>query len=201
MKRRLFTPAIYLLLGAVLNVAVAWGCAVLAERPQTRVSFAYRASTISVVKPNASVFYQYNLRRLGSVKDVRVFLLLPQDKRTVVQARAGWPMLSLYGKLEEVMSQGTMSKDYTRAIGLLPAAGPLRLVTEPIVPLRPVWPGFAVNTLFYAAILWLAIPGPFALRRHIRRRRGLCITCGYDIRHADHDACPECGASPKSATA
>lgn len=22
------------------------------------------------------------------------------------------------------------------------------------LPLRPVWPGFAINTLFYAAILW-----------------------------------------------
>ncbi len=61
--------------------------------------------------------------------------------------------------------------------------------------LHPIWPGFAVNTLFYAAILWLVIPGPFALRRHIRRKRGRCISCGYDLRHADHDACPDCGAA------
>ncbi|MCZ6736067.1 MAG: hypothetical protein O7C65_09780 [Planctomycetota bacterium] len=61
------------------------------------------------------------------------------------------------------------------------------------LPLRPIWPGFAINTLFYAAILWLPIRGPFALRRLIRRERGLCVVCGYDLRHADHDACPECG--------
>ena len=36
------------------------------------------------------------------------------------------------------------------------------------LPLRPIWPGFAVNTLFYAALLWLLIPGPFVLRRFIR---------------------------------
>ena len=40
------------------------------------------------------------------------------------------------------------------------------------LPLRPIWPGFAVNTLFYAAVLWLLIPGPFALRRFIRRDAG-----------------------------
>ncbi len=60
--------------------------------------------------------------------------------------------------------------------------------------LLPIWSGFAVNTVFYAALLWLPIRGPFVLRRLIRRKRGLCVACGYDLRHADHDACPECGA-------
>ncbi len=55
-----------------------------------------------------------------------------------------------------------------------------------MLPLAIIVPGFAANTLFYAA--------PFATRRLIRRKRGHCIKCGYDIRHADHDACPECGA-------
>ncbi len=54
-------------------------------------------------------------------------------------------------------------------------------------------PRFATNTFFWAAVLWLLIPGPFALRRLIRRRRGLCAACGYDLRHAEHEACPECG--------
>ena len=60
--------------------------------------------------------------------------------------------------------------------------------------MRPIWPGFAINTIFYAALLWLLVWGPFAMRRFIRRKRGLCVTCGYDLRHADHDACPECVA-------
>ena len=82
---------------------------------------------------------------------------------------------------------------YTNAI-----APPEQLVSSAhwppaILPLRPIWPGFTINTPFYAAILWLLIPGPFALRRVIRRKRGLCVACNYDLRHADHDACPECG--------
>ena len=57
--------------------------------------------------------------------------------------------------------------------------------------LRPIWPGFAVNTLFYATVLWLLIPGPFALRRLIRRRRGLCLACAYPM--GESPTCTECG--------
>ncbi len=74
---------------------------------------------------------------------------------------------------------------------------PLLLRGQPrVVPVRPFWPGFAVNTIFYAAILWLLIPGPFALRRFVRVKRGRCPACAYDLRHGEHDACPECGRLP-----
>ena len=63
------------------------------------------------------------------------------------------------------------------------------------MPLRPIWPGFAINTLFYAAILWL----PFVLRRIIRIRRGLCPACAYPM--GESAVCSECGkALPKRAT-
>lgn len=62
-----------------------------------------------------------------------------------------------------------------------------------VLPLYPIWTGFIVNTIFYASLLWLLIPGPFVLRRLIRIKRGLCETCAYDLRGVEHDACPECG--------
>ena len=60
-----------------------------------------------------------------------------------------------------------------------------------ILPLRPIWPGFVANTAFYAAILWLLIPGPFALRRFIRVKRGRCVKCGYPM--GESAVCTECG--------
>ncbi len=68
------------------------------------------------------------------------------------------------------------------------------------LPIHPVYFGFAINTVFYAATLWLAIPGSFALRRFVRRKRGHCIKCGYDLRGASggEGVCPECGASGRS---
>ncbi len=71
-----------------------------------------------------------------------------------------------------------------------PPAWPQSLL---LAPLAPLWPGFAINTLFYAAILWLLIPGPFALRRFLRVRRGLCPKCAYPM--GESAVCTECGGA------
>ena len=59
--------------------------------------------------------------------------------------------------------------------------------------MRPLWTGFLANVIFYAAILWLLSLTPYALRRSIRRKRGHCINCGYDLRGDLSSGCPECG--------
>jgi hypothetical protein len=59
------------------------------------------------------------------------------------------------------------------------------------LPLRPLWPGFAINTMFYAAILWLLIFAPFTLRRWRRMRRGLCAACAYPV--GSSSVCTESG--------
>lgn len=60
------------------------------------------------------------------------------------------------------------------------------------LPVMPMWPGFAVNTLMYGAIAGAALFGPGMVRRTLRRRRGGCTACGYDL--AGLRLCPECGA-------
>ncbi|UYV12611.1 MAG: hypothetical protein NCW75_15125 [Phycisphaera sp.] len=63
------------------------------------------------------------------------------------------------------------------------------------LPLLPLWPGFLLNTLFYAVLTFALVRTPRVLRRALRRRRGRCVGCGYDRDGLDTDAaCPECGA-------
>ena len=63
------------------------------------------------------------------------------------------------------------------------------------LPLLPLWPGFAINTAFYALLLFLTWRVPFFVHRTLRRRRGRCPACGYDREGLDAGAaCPECGA-------
>ncbi len=62
---------------------------------------------------------------------------------------------------------------------------------EPFLPKAVVWPGFAINTLFYATLLWLLMYGMSALRRFLRVRRGLCPKCAYPM--GESAVCTECG--------
>jgi hypothetical protein len=66
-----------------------------------------------------------------------------------------------------------------------------------VIPFRPIWPAFLFNNCFYAAaaaLLWLTARSPRLIRIARRRRRGLCVKCGYDLRGASSSAtCPECG--------
>ena len=156
-KRRLLTIAIFLLAGAVVNVAVAWGMVAFVH-PYLRPLPVFHLESAKIT--------------FGGGQSVVQFVVI-----------AGWPLTC-------------SSYEYRSYGGVGSIAGGLKLDGWPrALPLRPVWPGFAINTLFYAAILWLIIPGPFVLRRLIRRRRGLCPACGYDLRHAEHEACPECGVT------
>ncbi len=59
------------------------------------------------------------------------------------------------------------------------------------LPLTPIWSGFAVDTLFFAALSALILTG---WRRMIRRRRikrGRCPACKYPI--GTSPVCTECG--------
>jgi hypothetical protein len=60
---------------------------------------------------------------------------------------------------------------------------------------------FPYWSLFFAVSAgpWLLL-SPAILRSHRRRRRGLCPSCGYDLR-ATPGRCPECGRAPAPAAA
>ena len=52
--------------------------------------------------------------------------------------------------------------------GAMPWAPRWTRVHDRFMPLRPIWPGFAVNTIVYAALLWLPIVVRSAQRVHIQ---------------------------------
>ncbi len=103
----------------------------------------------------------------------------------------GWPMLALRSPIE---SGGSGARIGSGVLTLPKACE--RILPRPVrrvLPHRPSWLGFTVNTLFYAA-LWLPIVlCAGSLRRWCRRRRGRCSRCAYHLHGGVAAGCPECG--------
>lgn len=205
MSRWLSSVVVCSIFGATTTVAVAWGCALWSPiRPPVPLQ-----SDAFVSKLRTRLFDPVEPGCMGGKSSLgfgaRWQFAIGYDKARqgregtvgyIGSLEAGFPMLCLYGAWAYAFFPSTELYDQVWLVDLPSDLGQGRLL-----PIQPIWPGFAVNTIFYATILWLLIPGPFALRRFIRRKRGLCVSCGYDLSHADHEACPECGAVANSATA
>lgn len=110
----------------------------------------------------------------------------------------GWPTVSVGGYSQRVTYIGDrVNMPSTNEADLLelPASVMSLLRTDRSkLAISPVWPGFAINTLFYATLF--AIPAPLVLwlTRRRRRRLGHCTNCNYNLTGLAIDApCPECG--------
>ena len=234
-KRRLGKLVVFLLLGACINIAIAWGSALwvdgmaletlaegiegvtAADHPRWHVSIA-SSGTSTLVQAGATRKLPgppTTLRADATKEEIDAWISgvalpvihevvpVPYWSRTstppieseyetggVWEDALGWPMRSMVWHLVRRMPDAP--DRHLWAIDLGGMQGPVGLPRA--LPWRPIPIGFVVNSLLYAACLWLMISVPFDVRRMIRRKRGRCLKCGYDLRHAEHDVCPECGA-------
>jgi hypothetical protein len=235
MKRRLFIAALFLLVGAVVNVLVAWGCA---ASPQRMVATRWKPLTSAHVVPAQwmrsersdgewSSKFERDLTGVGISVAILAMkedggrwpdYVSPRPSRIVFVTSAGWPLptLTCAGRLDP--EQGIIGSWVTRreqrscAVALpgpwyegAPQREQFSPNYVPQLPVRPLWAGFAVNTLCYVGGAWVIAVGPSAIRRMVRRRRGLCAKCGYDLDGlaAAPDGCtvcPECGAAWRLST-
>ena len=218
--RRVVLILLLLLAGAIVNVGMAWGCAAFfMERPSSvlvrsvnyagpdytnwKISSGRELATLRIrsswTDPDVP---EFGTNRRGpppfqDLLDRWPAFLRPSGRSTGafhnrwIEAR-GWPLLSLWsGQLLD--GRGQLTRTHIRGIRI-----PDRPSFRPggkhvrVLPLAPMWPGFAVNTIFYATVLWLLHYGPFVLlRRVIRQRRGLCPRCAYPM--GESAVCTECG--------
>ncbi len=107
----------------------------------------------------------------------------------------GWPMLSMdwvsaYSSLEGDSVRNDNPNIISAGI-VMPSGLPSHYRGR--LPLRPIFPGFYINTILWAVLVWLTILGPGQFKRWNRKRLGKCIACGYEI--ADLATCPECGST------
>ena len=208
-RRTLLTCALLLLAGAVVNVAVAWvalGSAGLWgnnwtwEEPQWHDALPQHARAKRIgyeVGPG-----------YGSSLETQTLYAEERTYWSSATTVAGWPFLSVRCVRQErwtghwTQRQPTAKEQVTvgavrRGAPAPPVIAPLFGMSARRLPIDPLFPGFLLNTLFYAIVVGAILALPLRLvplRRRRRARRGRCPTCNYDLAGLA-GPCPECGAA------
>lgn len=190
MKRRITIIMVFILLGAIANVAVAWEY-VLRRRANVERFVTMQREVLNLMEHvlmyNAETGRTYGRwreyipdsevveRRSRAFQTEYVHRTIPDASHARAERIdalvTGWPVQSFRTPWQ--------------------SANPAVLPTT--VPCIPVLPGFIINTLGYAAVLWLLFVVPFTARRMIRRKRGQCQQCGSPS--GTSAVCTECGAA------
>jgi hypothetical protein len=225
MKRRAFKVLLFVLAGAIMNVAVAWGFAIyspfwpnkgwhiknewresVSEWWDSEYPFAVKVN----VKSTSVTKSKYGPMSFVSTKGIELAHLSSDTWQSEPPNCSAWRMISgipmrsmtgsrwrLFERNEpEFANRGGV---FIQFMGRARARGEIDWLMEGgrVLPLRPIWPGFAINTIFYAAIVWFLFFMPGAIRKltgGVRRKRGQCAACGYSLRDNVSNTCPECGA-------
>ncbi len=105
----------------------------------------------------------------------------------------GWPLRAFAAESWQYSKavQGSTPPSFERLRwGCTIAATPRGRI---ILPLRPIWSGLAADTAVFAACSWMLAAVLGGARAALRRSRGCCARCGYDLRGLAGAPCPECG--------
>lgn len=218
---RVFLLLVLLVLGAIVNVGVAWWASASYVRRPTRPLFeVYTAPTVPAwlvsayecfgfrfieAQSMADQFWLDSAKSSMSAVSPDQLVLVPRCKepppKEFVSAgmyrldAAGWPLLALTYEREgtfDFQSRVFFQSDLDGGIALPPAdPAAADRWRDRALPLRPLINGFTVNTLFYAILGLLLLAFVWAARRLLRYERGSCPACGYSL--PDSGSCSECG--------
>ena len=210
MKGLLTRIMVFVVLGAILNLLIAWGCATWPTPPlfDALLTADYRRARWQAEERRPDL--KADRLWIDRAYRGRGFHLLvvqegPPGAELIHIHRAGWPLASMEGREHNPLRPGTApirTPSYLAALPL-PTDGTLLVplvgggvTTSPyvrVLPLLPIWPGFALNTLAYALAAMIVAGLWWLVRRSLRKMRGRCLACAYDLRGDYSTGCPECG--------
>ncbi len=207
MRRVAVKLLVFLLLGAVVNVAVA---AVFMElRPESKhtrgndfPSKEYQYATVLYVFPDTPITALSCQKFESDGWDVTITTSMflngdtPLERMVKVEhLKTGWPFRTFQGWLGSEWNRNRADLEFHQRWVLASGEwGHDSFILEGsnlVYPLQPILSGFLFNMICYAGSLWLLFATPFALLRQKRVRKGLCPKCAYPV--GGSTVCTECG--------
>jgi hypothetical protein len=206
MRRAANIVIVFALLGTALTVAIAWVSALLSEPgafdPLLMAKFRKEFFSAEDQPKEQRQFWVTEAYPGVGVQFADVTIDEPDIKENFVTGpmpalaivRAGWPLVALEGQWEHDVSRaGSRSAPRSRYAFELKSkvvqAGTFRMPR--LIPMRPMWPNFALDVISIGGGLWLLWVVLLTLRRAIRMWRGQCPACAYPV--GVSNVCTECG--------
>jgi hypothetical protein len=122
----------------------------------------------------------------------------PFSTYIVDYVESGWPFRSMGAErwLDDTGASSPIGSGpsvlWTQGIADANAFNQTGGLIERRLPIRPLWVGFAANTLLWGAAFFALHTSMTIARARMRRRRGKCVNCGYPM---SARPCPECGTA------
>lgn len=191
--------------GALLTVAVAWGCLLWSPAVEARPTpqFMHGGHPITRAMSRYGEFDGYTVfehRGAGWTLDhvlasyKKYHHSSPRNRNEMTRVSAGWPWLCLEGERRVIAAQPSAWR--ITSVPTLPGADATR---RTYIPFSPRWPAFLTSIAMYAAMTFTVVAIAIIGKRLYRHWRGRCPGCGYHLRGlspADcRIRCPECGKS------
>ena len=204
---RLVVLLVLIACGALLTVAIAWigldvprpGIVVSISDPPTMIEEIDPMDPRVVVLAGGARITSAGIQRMDNWAHDRELRFATDGVSNFggTFVRSGWPMRAMHGS-------SSTSIGHRHAVALPELISARRRPPHlDFLPIGIVWPGFAVNTIFAAALLYAVFIATTSLRRAMRLRGGKCPQCRYPM--GSHEACTECGSplpepAPRSRT-
>lgn len=226
MKRWVIIITICILIGAIINVAIAWWFAIRFDRfaPYSNSKIGISNFDYGYGQWSVSTHYWLGSTRTSTAVDsiegssrnnfpvekalpywaesirpeqYQIGMLSNKSLKAIAQ---GWPFRAMM----IIAGPGFDSED--KLLRGIPWDAPTWLRGRPIappsqvgpiyLPLKIIWPGFIANTLLYSLVFYSIFFMHFKLRHVLRLKRKQCIKCGYPI--GQSEICTECGEELKA---
>ena len=206
-KRKLITRLlICIVVGLITSVGVAWIAAISFDIPSQKQQWSWyftgqsgsvwswrqlQGNTWEAIVSRPVYLYPENFLEVKKGPHwSRVHQLIDSEtypsNHSVLEEAYGWPLNCMLSVRKSIPST-------LLVVNGIPITTTVVRVFEPnMLPTHPIWRGLLVNTSLYALSTWFVIFGRILLRNSIRRKRGLCIHCRYNVRELP--VCPECGS-------
>lgn len=208
---KILTYSISLTLGCATTIAIACACALWSSTSPSTTALKYPGPWPQPVPDNWNKSAILDKYQGFGIKELTAEAWQVNHLERQDTLYAGFPFLCLYKSDSYVSNNAAYRLSAKLLTGKYDGCPiPRRLqnltsittsstnINRNYLPNHPLWLATSCNTTLYAILWYLTIRSPVIIRTWHRKRRNLCVNCGYDLRGSITNNPPNPQTSPST---